>query len=351
MGTNYQSPIRVGLAGLGRAGWGMHCPELEKYPELFKLTAVCDPLRERRELAVNKYGCRAYRRYQDLLDDTEVELVDIATPSDQHVDAALAALHTGRWVLVEKPMCRTFDDAMVLRAASIKARHRLLVRHNRRFEEGFLHVREIVESGLLGEVYDIKLRRGGFSRRDDWQTVKRRGGGQLLNWGPHLVDHGLLLLDAPPKRVWSDLKRVAAVGDAEDYVHLLLTSAAGRTVDIEISGGRIVSEPPYTVTGTRGALTCDDREIRLRYLDPKQRLPRRRSSVRTPPLGSFGTPETLKWIEETIPVQPAMPGGMTRIWEHLYATIRQNRPFPIHLDHAVEVMRILTEARKGTPFA
>jgi scyllo-inositol 2-dehydrogenase (NADP+) len=226
------------------------------------------------------------------------------------------------------------------------------VRHNRRFEPAFLHVSELIDSGVLGEVYDIKMRRGSYQRRDDWQTVKRRGGGQLLNWGPHLVDQALQFLGTPPTRVWADLKRVAAVGDAEDYVHILLRNAAGLTVDLEISGGRIAPEPTYTVTGTRGALVVtDNKEIRLRRFDSRQKLRRRRASVRTPPLGSFGTPEEIKWVEETMTVSPAAPSGAARLWEHVYGAIRLNKPFPITLDQAIEVMRIITLARKETPFA
>ena len=351
MDTRFTAPIRVGIVGLGRAGWGMHCPELDQYPELFKIVSVCDPDKDRRDLAMAKYGCHAYRRYEDLLADHEVELVDLATPSDLHVDHALAALSTGKWVQVENPMCRNYDEALVLRAAAIKARHRLVVRHNHRFEPEFQQVREIIDSGVLGEAYDIKLRRGTFQRRDDWQTVKRCAGGQLLNLGPHLIDHALQFLDSPPAKIWSDLKRVAAVGDAEDYVHILMRNVDGLTVDLEISGGRIISEPEYAVTGTRGGLTLAlGGEVKLRYLDPKQKLPRRRSSVRTPPLGAFGTPESLKWIEETRPVNPATPCGMTRIWESLFGAIRQNRSFPVPLDQAIEVMRAITVARKDTAF-
>ena len=351
MDTRFIAPVRVGIAGLGRAGWGMHCPELDQYPELFKIVAVCDPDKDRRDMAVAKYHCSAYRRYEDLLADHAVELVDIATTTEDHVTHALAALATGKWTHLEKPMCRSYDEALVLRAAAIKSRNRLSIRQNRRFEPGFQQVREIIDSGLLGEVCDIKLRRGHYQRRDDWQTVKRCGGGQLLNWGSHIVDHALLFLDAPPVKIWSDLKRVAAVGDAEDYVHLLLRNAAGLTVDLEISGGRIITEPEYTVTGTRGGLTLSGNEpVKLRYLDPKQKLPRRRSSVRTPPHGSFGTPESLKWIEETVPVDPKGPCGLTKTWEHLFASIRQNRPYPVTLDQAIEVMRVITLARKDTAF-
>jgi hypothetical protein len=66
-------PIRIGIAGLGRAGLQMHIPELEAYPELFKIMAVCDPVKERRDLVLERYPeCRTYRRYEDLLADPDV---------------------------------------------------------------------------------------------------------------------------------------------------------------------------------------------------------------------------------------------------------------------------------------
>lgn len=352
MTPSFREPIRVGIAGLGRAGWGMHCPELDTYPGMFRVVAVCDPLKERRDLAVARYpGCRAYRRYEDMLGDSEVELIDIATRTEDHVNHAIQALKTGCWVNLEKPMSLDHDQALVLRAASIKAGNRLFVRHNRRFEAAFTHVREILDTGILGDIHTIRLCRGEFSRRDDWQTVKRCGGGQLLNWGPHVIDQALLFLGTPPVRIWSDLKRVAAMGDAEDTFTIIMRNLAGLTVVVDFSGGRVLPVPAYTLSGEKGELTATDDAITIKHLDPKQRLPRRRASVRTPPHGSFGSPDNLKWIEAQLPVAPSAPAGMTLIWEHLANAIRNNKPYPVTLDQAVDVMRIISLARKDSSFA
>ncbi len=67
----------------------------------------------------------------------------------------------------------------------------LYIRHNRRFEYGFQMVQEIIDSGILGEVYEIKLTCNGFQRRNDWQTLKKYGGRQICNWGPHNIDHAI----------------------------------------------------------------------------------------------------------------------------------------------------------------
>lgn len=350
MDNDSRGPIRVGLLGLGRAGLGMHVPEIARYPGKFKLVAACDTEKERRDRVAVPTGCRTYRRFEDLLNDVDVELVDIATRSDGHFDHALAALKTRRWVLVETPMTIDYEQALKLRAAAIKSGNKLFVRHNLRFDPGFTQARAIAASGALGEVYDVRLRRGGYQRRDDWLTVKRCGGGQLLNVGPHIVDQALQFLGTPPVQMWSELKRVAAVGDAEDYARIILRNSDGLTVDLEISGGRIVPEPDCVITGTRGALVLQGDGIRLRQLDPARKLPRRRASVRTPPLDSFGTPETLAWVERHVAVEATETASADAIWHHLHAAIRRNKAYPATLDQSVEVMRIITAARKDTPF-
>ena len=345
-----RGPIRIGLAGLGRAGVGMHIPELASLTHLFKIVAVCDPIKDRRIRVADELGCVAYRTYEDMLQDSEVELVDIATRSVDHFEHALMALKTKRYVFLEKPMTINFDEARKLRAAALKAKNRLYIRHNRRFEPGFQKALEVISSGVLGKVYDIKLRRGVFQRRDDWQTVKRCGGGQLLNWGPHIIDHALQFLGTPPTHIYTNLQRVVAVGDAEDYVRIIMKNAAGLSVDLEISGGRIIDAPECVVTGNRGALSLSGDKMYLRYLDQSKPLPRRRATVRTPKTEGFGTAEKLPWIEETIDIGPTETASEQAIWQHLYDSIRRNKAFPISIDQAVEVMRIVATAVSDSPF-
>jgi predicted dehydrogenase len=346
-------PIGVGIVGIGRAGNGMHRKELAGREEKFKIVAACDVIKERCDTMAEAYGCATYRRIEDMLRDPNVELVDIATPSPLHVPHALLALKAGKKVFLEKPIALSYRDARKLVNAVKSKPGNLFIRHNRRFEPGFQHVKEIIESGILGDVYEIKLRRHNYQRRDDWQTIIDCGGGQLLNWGPHVVDHALRFLGGKVDSMWSDLRRIAAMGDAEDHVHIILKGGVKKSlvVDLEISGGVAKSEPTYIVFGTRGSLTSSGSSISLCYLDPKQKLVRRRASRKTPEVGSgFGADETLQWIKEDISVNPSTKCKCEDIWDHLYAAIRQNKPFPVKLEEALQVMEILSMARKGTPF-
>lgn len=343
------NPIRIGISGLGRAGWGMHAPELKGKESKFRIVAACDKDADHRKRFAGAYGCPVYQGIEDLIADPNVELVDIATRSTEHVRHARMALAADKHVFVEKPMAVSHAEALKLKPAMRRSRGRLYVRHNRRFEPGFQHIREIIASGILGEVFEIKLRRNGYNRRDDWQTLLRCGGGQLLNWGPHIIDHALQFLESPVADLWSDLKRVAAVGDAEDHVHIILKGRNGRVVDLQISGGSAIPEPEHIVLGTRGGLRSSGNEIHLRYLDRKKRLVPRRAYAGTPKDG-FGSQDNLKWIEETIPVAPKSGATLTSIWDYLYESIRHGKPFPIRLEEALAVMKVISAARKGTPF-
>lgn len=342
------SPIAVGIVGLGRAGWGMHCTELEKRGDRFRVVAGCDPLVERRAQVTAKFGAKAYRTIEQMVRDPEVELVTIASRSPDHVDHALIALAAGKKVFIEKPIATSYADAKRLLKDAGRNKANLYVRHNRRFEAAFNQILDIMHSGILGDVFEIKLRRLGYARRDDWQTLLRHGGGQLLNWGPHIVDHALQFLESPVAGMWSDLKKVAAVGDAEDHLKIVLRGQNSRVVDLEISGGSAIGEPVYWVAGSKGALTSNEKTIELKYIDPKAKLPPRRAKPGVPEYGSFGTKEDLPWVTESREVRKDL--APDSIWDALYATIREGVPFRVTLPESLEVMRVLSAARKGTPF-
>ena len=176
-------PIKIGVVGLGRIGMDVHKKCLAARPDKFQVVAACDLIEDRCREFEKTFGCRTYTSIEDMIADPEVEVVDIATRSCDHYLHSKTALLAGKSVLVEKPFCQTYEQAKELvRLGSQPAGPRIFVRHNRRFEEGFIKVTQIIDSGILGEVYEIRLARNEYQRRNDWQTIKEFGGGQLLEW-------------------------------------------------------------------------------------------------------------------------------------------------------------------------
>ncbi len=344
-------PIAIGILGYGRAGCDMQAAELKGRESKFRIAAVCDLLPARREKAAAAHGCKTYARYEDMLADPDIELISVASRSCDHFKHAMQALKADKIVFQEKPMCMTYAEANKLRTEAAKHHDALFIRHNRRYEPLFQHVREIIASRILGDVFEIKLRRNSFARRNDWQTLLKFGGGQLLNWGPHIIDHALQFLGAPPAtvNVWSNLKRVAAVGDAEDHLKIIMDNDKGLLVDLEISGGSALSEPEYLVSGTKGALKASGKTISLRYWDPKVKPPKRKADPGTPDSG-FGGGDTLAWIEKEIEVAPKLKCSMTSVWDYLFDSVRKGKPYPITLDQAVAVIEVISTVKKGTPF-
>ena len=343
------SPIKVGVVGLGRIGMSVHFNAFKDNPEKYQVVAACDLIGERTAKYAEQFNCKTYDKYENLLADPDVEVVDIATRSSDHYIHAKMALLAGKSVLVEKPFCMKYEEACELnQLGSQPSGPYIYVRHNRRFEEGFIKVNEIIDSGILGDVYEIKLTRNEYQRRNDWQTIKEFGGGQLLNWGPHIVDHSLRFCGGKYTKLYTEIKRVAAVGDAEDHIKLVFKGINNRIVDMEISGGAALPTPEYVVYGTRGSLILENNIIRMRYLNPDISLPVIKADPSTPSGAFFGNKEVLPWVDKTITLSEEDQTHV--IWDYFYETYRNNKPYPITPDQAAEVVRVLEEAKIGTEF-
>ena len=347
-----KSKFKVGIWGLGRAGWGMHTKELDLFKDEFEIVAGCDVDAERPAKLAERYpGAKCYTDAEVFLSDPDVELVTIAVRSAQHIDYAIRALNAGKYVFLEKPVA--LSGAAMDKLAEVAKNYpgKLFFRHNRRFEAAFNHVREIIASGILGDVYEIKLCRHVFQYRDDWQAIVDCGGGQLNNWGPHLVDHALQLLGAPLADVWSHLRNINGLGDAEDVAKMVFRGTNGRIVDVEIAGAVALASPVYAVYGDRGALICEDeQDIRLRYLAPESSRPDAKATDATPPLtGAFGCVPNQKWIRKTIMVEPANNANVNDIYHHLYLAIRENVPFPITLEETMAVVKTTEKIKLQNP--
>ncbi len=347
--------IRVGLIGLGRAGWGGHTVELESKQDRFIYTAACDLIDERLTRMAERYpGCKTYRDYRELIADKDVDLVCIATRSIDHYKHAKEALLAGKDVLVEKPMSVSYEQALDLKCISDSGKYgKLYARHNRRFEDNFLYTKQVIESGILGNVYRIELARDNYQRRNDWQTISEFGGGQLLNWGPHIVDHSLRLLGGDVASFSSELKQIAAAGDCEDHVELRFQGNNGRTVHMVISGGTSIPEPEYRIYGDRGTMIIENNTAKMKYIDPEQVLPYIEADPGTPGAQTFGTTNTfsseepIHWIDREVPIEQHL---LNQTWDYLYDAIVNGKEYPITLDEAVEVVKYLDLAKRGTKF-
>ena len=351
--TYQRPPLKVALMGLGRSMFADHYPIFRRHPALFRVVAACDLIKERRDIVARDYpDCRMFRQFSDMLDEHDIDLVDIATCTNDHVRHAMMSLKKGFWTLLETPMALTPDEAQLLRGQALKSKNRLLVLQRGLFAPDFLLARQMMGDSRLGQIHQVRIRREDFVRRDDWQCVKRLGGGAAYYAMTDLVIQALRLLPSPPVQMWSDLKRIASLGDAEDYVHVNLKTRDYVSADLEFNGGCLESErsPSFEIRGERGVFKVAPgaTEGQLTVIDPKFTFPRRRSSVRTSPIRDMHE----SFPVETLPV--SLPKGTmfgpSAFWKHVYDTVRTAAPFPLQLDESIEAVKFSHLMKKTSPF-
>ena len=339
--------------GLGRAMFSTHYPVFKAHPALFRVVAACDLMKERRDIVAKDFpDCKMFRQFGDMLDERDIDVVDIATCSTDHVQHALMSLEKGFWTLLESPMALTIDDANLLRGAAAKAKNRLLVIQRGLFAPDFLLTKSMMGDPRLGEIHQIRLRREDYIRRDDWQTVKRLGGGAAYYEMTDLVLQALKLLPQPPIQMWSELKRIASLGDAEDYAHVNLKTRGQISADVEFNGGCLAEDraPSFVLRAERGTFSVQPgaTEGLLTVIDPAFKFPRRRSSVRTPEIVDLH--EQFPVVKIPVSLPKGTMYGPSAFWKHVYDTVRTAAPFPLQLEDSIESVKFAHLMKKTSPF-
>ena len=341
-------PIRVGVIGLGRSGWAIHCQALRS-DRRYALVAVLDPDRARVLRAGRELHCAALGDLENLL-ALDLDLVVVASPSHLHVRQAVAVLRAARHVVVEKPMARTAREADLLIAAAHEARCHVFVHQNYVFTREFAFLESLVHSRKLGRVFHIQIVGHEFTRRNDWQTLKRYGGGLLSNHGSQALDMLLRLLGAGPSELLSDMRHISDAGDAEDHVKIFMRAHNGVTGDLELSTSaattHLGSGWNWTLLGTTGAATVTGGQATLRYYDPAA-APRLR--VRTRPETRdrrYGNDDALPWLQEEIPAEGPDPGSF---YDSVFETVVHGRPFRVQLQEVRSMLEVMDRCREQNP--
>lgn len=269
MAKKKHPPIPMAVAGLGRIGWRFHCARIAANPQ-FQLAAVCDPEPARRREAQETYGCRTYEDFDAMLGHEGLRAVAIATPNHLHKAQALAAFRKGLHVLLEKPMAVDAGEARAILRAAKRVDRVLTVYQPHRASAYLQHILHIVGQGRIGQVYQVRIGRFHWVRRNDWQSLLRYGGGMLNNYGAHAIDVALAITGFDYRDVFCTMRRVATVGDAEDAVKIVYTTKTGKTADIEINMGSPLNPYFLEVYGSLGAISATTKEIQLKYITPSQ---------------------------------------------------------------------------------
>lgn len=345
-----QHPINVGIAGLGRSGWDIHAHLLGPLQNYFRVVAVVDAQADRRQEAVERFDCRAYADYNELLGDAAVALAIVSLPSHLHAEATIAALEAGKHVVCEKPMAATLADADRMIAAAERTGKCLSIFQQRRYNPDFLKVRQVIESGVLGRIVQIRMTESRFSRRWDWQTLQQFGGGTLNNTGAHYLDMALQLFgDQYPQEVFCQLARTLTLGDADDHLKLTFKAAGAPTIDIEISSCCAYPPETWNIMGTQGGLAGTTQQLRWRWVDWSKH-PRRQLDTRPMPDRSYNR-DDLVWQEARWDIADDHGAGYSAFYLDLFATLTNGQPPAITPQSVRRVMWLIEECHRLCPLS
>lgn len=205
------SDIKVGVIGYGGAfNMGFkHLKEAEAAG--MKPTAVCDTDRKRLEVAAKDIpGIETYTTVEEMLKKSEVNFVIIITPHNTHAKLAIQCLNAGRHVVCEKPLAITTDECDAMIAAAKKKKVLLSTYHNRHWDGIILQAMEYVRGGQLGSIVRVDTEMGGWNRPGDWwRSSKSISGGLLYDWGVHLLEYTLQIVNSDIQEVsgylWSGI--------------------------------------------------------------------------------------------------------------------------------------------------
>ncbi len=254
-GWRTAGPIGMAMLGYGAIGFE-HASAITTTPGL-AMRVVCDRSPERLEVArVDFPDARITTEADEIAVDPTVDAVIIGTPPNTHARLALQMLQAGKHVIVEKPFCMTVAEADGLIAAARERDLALTVYQNRRWDADFVAIREVIQSGAIGEIFHLETFIGGYDHPCDyWHSHEPISGGVFYDWGSHYLDWVLQLLAAnvrdvratAHKRVWQDVTNA-------DQAHLVIHFADGAEASFIHSDVAALLKPKWYVLGTRGAI-------------------------------------------------------------------------------------------------
>ncbi len=263
--------LKVGIIG---TGWIAES-HVESYLDMddVEIVAMADLIPGKAEKFAARYGVenvRFYPSHKELIDNEQLDAVSVCTYNMTHAECTIYALEHGVNVLLEKPMCVTTEEAVEIMRAEKKSGKILSIGFQPRLDENMKMVKQIVQSGVLGDIYYIQT--GGGRRRgipnSTFIEQKTAGIGAMGDIGCYSLDMVLNAIGYPkPLTVTGYTSGFfganpkynnpadAARFNVEDFAAAFVRLEGGIILDFRIAWAMHIDSPGDTVIlGTEGAL-------------------------------------------------------------------------------------------------
>jgi scyllo-inositol 2-dehydrogenase (NADP+) len=248
------------LVIVGYGGMGSYHGKLLKEIQNINVVGTYDILEERRAASLAD-GYKVYESLAAVLADDSVDFVLIATPNDVHKEIAVAALNAKKHVICEKPVTIYSEELIEIMQAAKMNDRAFIVHQNRRWDEDFLTIKKVYDELIIGDVFHIESRvQGANGIPGDWRHQKAYGGGMLLDWGVHLLDQLLFMIDSKITSVYANLSYILG-NEVDDGFQVFITFENGITSLVEVGTTNFIQLPRWYAKGTTGTAVIHDWDI------------------------------------------------------------------------------------------
>jgi predicted dehydrogenase len=231
--------VRVGVLGAGAWAEFAHLPGYKRDPRC-ELVAIADPVVERAKAFAEKFGIpNVYASHHELIARTDIDLVDVCTPSATHFELSWAALEAGKHVLCEKPVAYDFRDT--IRAAELAKRQGVKTKlgFTFRYSPAMQYMKQLIDDGFVGTPFIFN----GYEQNSQWldpQNPLRQvdhEADQSVIQVSSLEGYGAPIMDLGHLFMGSRFAHV--VGTMNNFIPERVVRATGRMMRMNIDDGDI----------------------------------------------------------------------------------------------------------------
>lgn len=237
---------------IGFGGMGSYHLELLNEEPIFNIHGVYDIKHTRRQ-AANAVGYKVYADLQEVCDDKDVDVALVATPNDTHLTLVTELLNNKINVICEKPVGLTSNELQMMIDTAEENNVKFTVNQNRRYDTDFLTAKAIIEAREIGDTFKIESNvMGSRGIPGDWRCMQKHGGGMLFDWGVHMIDQALLLVDEAPESLYCNFTH-ATNEEVDDGFDLILKYQSGLIIDIKCSTCNFLEKNRWNIYANNGS--------------------------------------------------------------------------------------------------
>lgn len=297
--------LNMGIVGHGFMGHE-HESVLTDF-EGIQVMGICDI--DAKQLEDVKAGILRYNSAEEMYHNPDIQVVLIAANNNQHRQLVIDAARAGKDIICEKPVAMSVAELDEMTREVEKYGSKFTVHQQRRLDSDYRTAKEIYDQKILGDLYTVKSSLYGYNgNMHDWHVFLSEGGGMLYDWGVHLLDQMLWMIDGKIISVYADMRNVINK-EVDDYFHIFLKFDNGIGAEIELGTYYLADkegwfERHWFLGGNKGSAYIDG-------FNPKGKIVRtthllenaggKRTMTAAGPTRSFGEPQKGLIVTEDLP--------------------------------------------------